>query len=292
MRKVIVSADDYGYTSNISRGIRDAFKEGVLTATSAIMNRPRSVEDVANSLEETPGLAIGVHLNIYRGKPISDPGKVKTLVDEEGNLLGKRGIVKNASKLDVDDVETEYRAQIKALLSTGYQLDHINDHGVSNAWLSLDLWDLMLRLCIEYDCPTRVPINFSKHSTEDGDKYFEAIGLTRERVEEIYKEQLDILKKYDLFCADDVDLSIVTDQSSEKLANRLKTVPEDKLIEFVCHAGYSDAELANFSAVTTERDRTVEILTNPLVIRAIKENNIILTTLSKERSLVTKEEGI
>ena len=289
MKKLIISADDYGYSTNISRGIRDAHAKGVLTATSAIMNIATPVKDIYTAMKETPDLAIGIHVNIYNGKPVSDPSKIKTLVDDQGNFLGKKGLVKNFGNVDMDDIETEIRAQVDLLVETGCQLDHINFHGIDSIWLSPKLWELLLQICVDYDCPTRTPFNFAANFVE-GNTYFEDIGLRREDIYATYKLQMDILKKYPLFYADSVDTNIIVDQSAEKLAERIKHLP-DGLSEYVCHAGYSDAELAKYSSVTTERDKTVEILIDPIVKQAVEESGVYLTTLTKEYENYKKEKS-
>ncbi len=117
MKKLIFDADDYGYTSNISRGIRDSYTKGILTSTSAIMNFGTPQEDIYVAIDKTPGLAIGVHLNLYKGKPLSSVNQVKTLVDEDGIMLGKQGVVNYALTFNIEDMETESRAQINAFLS-------------------------------------------------------------------------------------------------------------------------------------------------------------------------------
>jgi hypothetical protein len=287
LKKLIISADDYGYSSNISRGIRDAYTKGVLTATSAIMNIATPVEDVYAALEETPGLAIGVHLNIYNGKPVSDPSKVKTLVDDQGHFLGKKGLLENSGGLDLEDVETELRAQVDLLLSTGCKLDHINMHGIDSIWLSPKIWELNLQLCVDYDCPVRPPFNYGQYVVE-GNTYFEDLGINPEDVYAKYDLQVDIMNQYPVFHADDVDTHIIIDQSAEKYAEKIKNYP-DGLFESVCHAGYSDAELAKYSSVTDERDRTVDILIDPIVRQAIEANDIHLTTLTKEYENYKKE---
>jgi predicted glycoside hydrolase/deacetylase ChbG (UPF0249 family) len=40
LRQLIVNADDYGITKNVSLGIREAHLQGIVTTTTAIMIAP------------------------------------------------------------------------------------------------------------------------------------------------------------------------------------------------------------------------------------------------------------
>ncbi|RJQ44037.1 MAG: ChbG/HpnK family deacetylase [Anaerolineaceae bacterium] len=283
MKKLIVNADDYGYTSNISRGIRDSFTKGILTSTSAIMNFGAPIDDIYVAMEETPGLAIGVHLNLYKGKPVAPVEKVKTLVNDDGMMLGKQGVVDHALIFDIEDMEIECRAQIDAFLSTGCKLDHINTHGIDSICFSTEAWGLFLKLSQEYNCATRVPINWGLFP-EGGELYYQQFGLTKDQVVAKYEEQMNMLEESGVFHADRFGIPVVYEQSPKGMVEYLKALP-DGLTEYACHAGYSDAELAKFSTVTDERDRAVEILISPVVRKAIEENDIILTTHTKEYEL-------
>lgn len=280
MKKLIVNADDYGYTSNISLGIRDAYKKGILTSTSVIMNFGTPIEDIYVAMKETPDLAMGVHLNLYKGKPLSPVDKVKTLVDGEGVMLGKQGVVNNALVFNVEDMETECRAQINAFLSTGQNLDHINTHGLDSICFSVEVWEIFLRLSLDYDCATRVPIDWASFPGSVK-QYIKQFGLSIAEATKKYEEQMELLKLSKVFHADRFGLPVRVEQSVEAMVEMLRNMPEG-LTEIANHAGYSDEILERFSTVTDERDREVAILTDPVVREAVEENRIVLTTYTKE----------
>jgi len=60
---LIVTADDFGISRGVNRGIVEAHREGILTSTSLMVNRPASVEatDVGRVC---PALSIGLHLEL------------------------------------------------------------------------------------------------------------------------------------------------------------------------------------------------------------------------------------
>jgi hypothetical protein len=285
MKRLIINGDDYGYTKNISQGIRDAFTKGVLTSTSAIMNYGDPIRDINIAMEETPDLAIGVHLNLYKGKPISPTNKIKTLVNENGVMLGKQGVVENSLVFDIKDIETECRAQIDLFLSTGCSLDHINTHGIDSTCFSTEVWKLMLQFSQEYDCAIRIPIDWNDLpiGAEDFHRQF---GLSKEEVNKIYQEQIALMDNYNVFHADRFGMPTIPEFSVRSMVNFVDNLP-DGLTETACHPGYSDAELAKFSSVTDERDETVSVLISPELKQAIVGNNIKLTTYTKEKNNLT-----
>src|SRR5512138_3882521 len=111
MKQLIVNADDYGRSPEISRGIREAHLHGVVTSTTCMMNIPTTADDVAIAIKETPTLGMGVHLVLTMGKPILPREKVLTLVNENGNNRKYDPFIENISNLNLDEVKAEWRAQ-------------------------------------------------------------------------------------------------------------------------------------------------------------------------------------
>ena len=107
MKQLIINSDDYGRTPEISRGIREAHLNGVVTSTTCMMNIPTTAEDIAIALNESPNLAMGVHLVLTMGKPILPPEKVPTIVDENGNHRKYDPFIENIPNLNIDEVKAE-----------------------------------------------------------------------------------------------------------------------------------------------------------------------------------------
>ena len=63
MRYLIVTADDFGLSPGVNRGILEAHRRGVLTSTSLMVLRPACDEAVALA-RECPDLSVGLHLDL------------------------------------------------------------------------------------------------------------------------------------------------------------------------------------------------------------------------------------
>jgi predicted glycoside hydrolase/deacetylase ChbG (UPF0249 family) len=60
---LIVTADDFGISRGVNRGIVEAHRDGILTSTSLMVNRPAAEEAGALS-RQCPVLSVGLHLEL------------------------------------------------------------------------------------------------------------------------------------------------------------------------------------------------------------------------------------
>ena len=68
MKRLIVNADDLGFTTGINRGILEAHERGIVTSTSLMVDRPGAA-DGAEIARRTPSLSVGLHaVLINRGE--------------------------------------------------------------------------------------------------------------------------------------------------------------------------------------------------------------------------------
>jgi len=128
MIKVIVNADDFGFCPSVNEGIVLAHREGILTSATLMANAPGFDQAVALS-RENPGLGVGVHLNIVRGRPVSDPARIPSAVGPDGRFWGSvyRIVRKHwAGSIRPADVEAEWRAQIEKVRAAGIVPTHLD----------------------------------------------------------------------------------------------------------------------------------------------------------------------
>ena len=87
--RLVVNADDFGMTPEISRGIVEAHRAGIVTSTSLLGNCG-DLELARALLADAPALGVGVHLALIGGKPVSDPNTLPSLTDGSGAFLRAR----------------------------------------------------------------------------------------------------------------------------------------------------------------------------------------------------------
>jgi hopanoid biosynthesis associated protein HpnK len=130
MRRVIINADDFGLSPGVNRGILSAFREGVLTSTTMLVNLA-SFEDAVSLALANPDLPVGIHLSLLWGPPVSDPGAVPSLVEHDGRfplsltVLAQRYFL---GVLQLEQVRTEFGAQIERFRGAGLTPTHVDTH--------------------------------------------------------------------------------------------------------------------------------------------------------------------
>ncbi len=85
MRRLIVNADDFGLTTEVNKGIIEAYRNGIVTSTTIMVNMP-GFADAVEKIRCTPGLAVGIHLNLTYGVPVLGADQVRSLVGPDGRF--------------------------------------------------------------------------------------------------------------------------------------------------------------------------------------------------------------
>ncbi|MCC8109950.1 MAG: ChbG/HpnK family deacetylase [Planctomycetes bacterium] len=160
-RALIVNADDFGYSPPVNRGIVRAHRDGILTSATLLANGPAFGEAVELS-RANPGLGVGIHLNLVRGRPLSPANESFPLVRPEDGLF-RPFRWRRMDRLFLRAAEAEYRRQIERVLASGIVPTHI-DFEKHHAW-QYRLYGLACRLAREYGVPAvrtlREPVAWS-----------------------------------------------------------------------------------------------------------------------------------
>lgn len=124
---VIVHADDFGETVEITEGICLAIEAGVVTSTSVMVNMPGTREALRRAPHLARQASFGIHLNLCEGRPLTGAA---TLTDESGRFLRKRALAARAltGKLSLAQLEAEVAAQIGVLRDAGVRVSHLDGH--------------------------------------------------------------------------------------------------------------------------------------------------------------------
>jgi predicted glycoside hydrolase/deacetylase ChbG (UPF0249 family) len=267
MKRLIINSDDYGRTPDISRGIREAHLRGVVTSTTCMMNLPTTASDVAIALKETPELGMGVHLVLTMGKPIvtREAARFASITDENGNFFKLDEFMERVSNFNVEEVKTEWHAQIEAFIqAAGRTPTHLDSHHHSS-YFTPDLFRGMLELAKEYDCAIRFPFTRDIPSElEETNKHIPA--LLREFN----------LRRPDAFYVDFYDEGA----THEELLQLINNLP-DGTSEIMCHPGHVDGAFVKESSYNKQRERELIILTDPSIREAIQTNGISLITFAE-----------
>jgi predicted glycoside hydrolase/deacetylase ChbG (UPF0249 family) len=153
MKRLLVVADDFGLTPGINEGIAQAFGNGPLTSTSFLANTPH-FDASMRLLSSLPGLKVGVHLTLVGGRPVLPARDVPSLAGADGAF---RASWKSflpawwAGRIRREQVEAEWRAQIRKAREAGLSLAHLDSHQHLHALPGL--WTIAARLAVEFGIP-------------------------------------------------------------------------------------------------------------------------------------------
>lgn len=129
MKRLVVTADDFGLSPGVNEAVRRAYREGVLTCASLMVGADAAATAVA--IARADGLPVGLHLTLVDGRPVLPPERVPDLVDGAGRFRAGPaglGVRLGLSARVRAQVAAECAAQVEAFLAGGLALDHLNAH--------------------------------------------------------------------------------------------------------------------------------------------------------------------
>lgn len=158
MKRLIVTADDFGRSLEVNKAVEDGHLNGILTAAS-LMVTEGAVEDAVERARRLPRLGVGLHVTLVDGIPALPPAQVPDLVNGQG--LFTRDLVRLGTRIFLSkavqaQVVAEMRAQFELFKATGLNLAHVDFHHHYHQHPTV--FDLVLDLAVEYGAPgIRIP---------------------------------------------------------------------------------------------------------------------------------------
>lgn len=250
MKKIIVRADDLGFSEGINHGINKACRDGIIRSVGIMTNMP-ATKHGWDLVKDLP-LCFGQHTNICVGKPLTDPKLIPSICDEYGNLKASK-VYRQAAKegkdfVVLDEVILEIEAQYEAFKKlTGKEPAYFEGHAVASPNFFEGLKVVAKRHNLDI-----IDFNFF------GDTYFKDKKL--------------------IMGMDFSDPDYIPFESFKKIVT--KEYKDDEVPMMVCHPGYLDQYILDVSSLTKQRPKEVEFSCLKEVKDYIKENNIEVITFS------------
>jgi len=127
MKKLIITADDYGMSKAVNRAIDAGIEAGLITSTNVMTNMDFYEEAI--KLKSTKA-SVGLHWTLSCGKPVLDAKAVKTLVTKEGCFYKYPEFRKRYRKglISDEEIEKELVAQYNRYVNLMGEPDYWNTH--------------------------------------------------------------------------------------------------------------------------------------------------------------------
>jgi len=268
---LIIHADDLAIAHSEDAASFEALDKAYVTSASIIVPGPWLTE-VADYAKAHPDADLGIHLALtsewktFRWGPVESKDKVPTLLDPAGTLWPlTENVAKNAKP---QEVEMEYRAQIKQAIAVGIHPTHLDTH-MGSALSTPEILAVYVKIAHEFHLPILAP--------RLPDDPFKLSALLNEK---------------------DVLVDSVTIANPDVPANKWKEFYLDAiknmkpgLNEIIVHLGHDDAELQavmvdhpDYGA--TWRQRDFDVFASPEIKKALQDNHIVLVKWKELQKLV------
>ncbi|MCM3032284.1 chitin disaccharide deacetylase [Niallia taxi] len=222
MIKLLVNADDFGFSRGVNYGILDTHLNGIVNSATMMMNAA-GTEHALEIAKATPSLKVGVHLVLTLGKPLTS---ASSLIGDDGFFKKQKEVYEHPEEISHEDLEREWTAQIERFLAADLKPSHFDSHhhvhGIK------EFYPVIKRLSEKYDVPVRIA----------GPHFTDIKTVTDILIADFYGEG-------------------VTEDYFEKLQDR---VEDGKTVEVMTHPAYLDSRLKNGSSYYEERQEETRIL--------------------------------
>ena len=245
MNKILVRADDLGYSEAFNYGLARAVKSGIVRSVGVMSNMEWAEHGVR--LLDGTDVTFTLHANICQGKPICDPKQIPSLVDENG-IFKDKSLYREAKEdfVVLEEVVMEVEAQYLRLVELiGKKPFMVEAHAVPSN-------------------------NFNKALAIINQKY----GLANMSFDPAKGPMIasHVMK----FSMDSGNPDYNPFESFKKAASQ--PMAEDECAMMVLHPGYVDEYVLTTSYITTQRALEVAFAINPEVPKWCGENNVKLMT--------------
>lgn len=281
MRRLIVNADDFGFTAGVNRGIVEAHTNGIVTSSTLMANGPEFVQ-AAQLTTALPRLSVGCHVVLIDGTPVSPSDQLRTLTNGSARFrdglktFAARAI---AGRIDAGEIVAEATAQIRRIQSTGISVSHFDTH--KHTHLFPKILRPLLRAAgacgvraVRNPFGPRFPLRSSQLLARPSlwKRYAEV------RLLHTFAGKFREAVKREGFVTPDGTLGIeVTGTLDDTLFLAIsRSIPEGTW-EFVCHPGYNDADLQQSQTRLREsREMELRALTLPDARQLLEQQGIEL----------------
>ncbi len=273
MRRLIVNADDLGFTAGVNRAILEAHTRGIVTS-STLMAKGRAFDDAVQLAKHAPQLSIGCHIVLTDGEPVLDAALLPTLTSQHCSPdspsahfrdgLASFAVRALTGRMDPSEIEAETIAQIRKIQSAGIAVSHIDSHKHTHLFPAV-LRPIMraAQACgvhaIRNPFGPRQPLRSLLARPNLWTRYAEVRILRA--LSGKFREAASHLQ----FATPDGTLGIVvTGTLDEKLFRAIAEIIPEGTWEFVCHPGYNDADLQRAQTrLRASREIELDVLTHP-----------------------------
>ena len=290
-RKLIINADDLGFNQEITDGIFESHRNGVVTSTTLMVNMP-AAEYAVQRIDEYPNLSVGVHLNLTTGRPLSNPEDIPSIVDSDGLFLDHHVFMSKANRFQCNaaDIERELAAQFDKCDSLGIKPTHADSHHHST--YCLQVFPVLLKLLKQRGYKRMRSHRGWYHRDRCVPRSFSLMKRTlaqnlRRAPQRLYYEAQHLICKLRGFKVPDERYDfykIVGNRTmgyaTDCIPSLIATMPRG-VSEMVCHPGYLSDDPVDDEDFRTQRKIELDLMTGDDLKSALADSDIELVNFTQ-----------
>jgi hopanoid biosynthesis associated protein HpnK len=281
MKRLIVNADDFGYTRGVNAGIVRGFREGIVTSAT-IMANGDAFEDAIECAQANPKLGVGCHLVLVGGKCVAPAKQVSSLVDSEGRLPASLPAL--LSQLSTGSarpqaIEAELRAQVERVFAAGLRPTHFDSHKHTHAHPKV--MEVVVQVAEEFKV-TRIRKPFEDSKALLWPVFRGGVSSWKQRATALIAGVNasgfhKLASSHGMRTPDHFMGVAATGRLNRQAILAMIGAMRDGVTELMCHPGEYDDELEKSpTRLKRERETELEGLTDPDVRGAVREHHVRL----------------
>lgn len=259
--KLLFQADDYGLTESTTCGILKGIRDGLIRNTGLFINMP-ATEYAVSQIKYYPNTCFGQDINLVAGKPVSSRELVPSLVDANGDfitstmrlangkLIEKKGLIYifEEDPYNFEEVLIEIENQVKKFIDcVGKTPGYLHGHSMSTPNTRKAMKIVAEKYNIKQSFEAWKDNNMCRIPCNWNPKPFP------------FEKQLE------------------TDVENNLLKELIKVKDEENCV-FICHAGFLEEDLFDYTTYTAIRMKDLKAATSKKIAEYLDENNIELIT--------------
>jgi predicted glycoside hydrolase/deacetylase ChbG (UPF0249 family) len=274
--RLILNADDFGLTPGINRAIAELHAAGVLTSATLMANGPAFDDAVAHA-HSHPTLAIGCHIVLTDGIPVSEPSRIPTLLGPGRHSFRSslthfiRDLLLH--RINPEEVTREAHAQIEKITAAGIPITHLDTHKHTHIFpaIARPLLQVAERANIHairnpFEPPWSLALKQGTPLRSLGIKLLTPLRTRFEALPQISNRTI-------LTADGTLAISATGQLTPTTLAGILRALPSTGTYELCCHPGYNDADLEHVATrLRAHRDLEREALLTEIPRRLTEPN--------------------
>ena len=257
--RLIVNADDFGFTRDVNAGIIEAHRNGIVTATTLMANGD-AFDDALALARANPSLDIGCHVVLVQGQSVLEPAR--RLPETTGQLIA--ALAKGEIRL-----YDEIAAQIRRIMCAGVRVTHLDTH--KHTHLLPPVLEAVTRAAKQFGIPwVRKPFDFEPEAGVSVARSAISVGVRA--LQPFFASRMKGLRTTDHFTG----FQITGVLDSERLGRMLLRL-RPGLTELMCHPGRLTSQLrAARTRLKESREIELSALINPGIREIIEQRGIEL----------------